>query len=676
MEWILVVLLVPLLLLGAAFPFYYMRRLHTKRQAEVQLRAPLLDSEDHRVDAALREAESGFYQCAACGFDNFKRALHCTICGEAIVDPTRVIDPKKQKLLAKQDRKKASRKQPPPPPEDEQADASREQQNATRARRQRRTRKRKEWQRKFDVKGRMFWYRASGTRCDSHSSVDSSTKLRFPGYVLEIQSICVSRLIDPTPDDDTTTDAAMEDATSDFGSLVTEEEEDEQVQMDLPEPRTVADRVVALATAFDTVQLDLVDTQTAQADRLPTMPTPLTDPQMLEVISLFRRDFPTKYAHFVAHTAGLIVPASVAHLRLNVSRELMYEDSIASFAVIRRRHLRSVIRINFWDESGIDAGGVHREWFLQLVEKIVHPATGLFVCVDRTEQTYYLNPHSHKVIGGDHLVHFFAVGRLLGRALLEGYATGFHLTLPLLKVMLGVPVSFSDLEFFDPETYKNMLWMLEHDGVDDLGLDFSVVERTTAMSDEVVVTDLIPHGRNVAVTDANKMLFLERKFKYMLFEGVERQLFALLKGLHDVVPQELLMIFDPEEFDHVLCGSDEIDVDDWEEHTKYTADLHDHPARKWFWELVREMPNEYRRRLLLFATGTSRVPIAGFGALTSYDGRLCPFTLNGVALVNDGYIIGHACFNRIDLPRHVVRDELKAVLYATLETDQYGFTTD
>ncbi|KAL3668305.1 hypothetical protein V7S43_006398 [Phytophthora oleae] len=87
------------------------------------------------------------------------------------------------------------------------------------------------------------------------------------------------------------------------------------------------------------------------------------------------------------------------------------------------------------------------------------------------------------------------------------------------------------------------------------------------------------------------------------------------------------------------------------------------------------MPNEYRRRLLQFATGSSRVPLGGFAALTSYDGRLCPFTLKSVPLVGDGFIHSHACFNRLDLPLHVVREELKAVLYAMLETEVYGFTT-
>ncbi|KAJ0398510.1 hypothetical protein P43SY_004089 [Pythium insidiosum] len=92
------------------------------------------------------------------------------------------------------------------------------------------------------------------------------------------------------------------------------------------------------------------------------------------------------------------------------------------------------------------------------------------------------------------------------------------------------------------------------------------------------------------------------------------------------------------ELDYVLSGSDEIDVEDWKRNSKWTMDLMEHPVIEWFWELVREMPNEYRRRLLVFSTGSSRVPLAGFSALTSYDGRLCPFTLKGIDVSESEYI--------------------------------------
>jgi hypothetical protein len=133
---------------------------------------------------------------------------------------------------------------------------------------------------------------------------------------------------------------------------------------------------------------------------------------------------------------------------------------------------------------------------------------------------------------------------------------------------------------------------------------------------------------------------------------------------------------DAEELDCVLSGSDEIDVDDWERNSKFTANLIEHPVRGWFWELVREMPNEYRRRLLQFSTGSSRVPHGGFASLTSYDGRLCPFMLKGVKIADSGeYIHSHACFNRLDLPQYTKKKDLKAMLYGILDSDIHGFTT-
>ncbi|KAJ0390569.1 hypothetical protein P43SY_010443 [Pythium insidiosum] len=169
----------------------------------------------------------------------------------------------------------------------------------------------------------------------------------------------------------------------------------------------------------------------------------------------------------------------------------------------------------------------------------------------RVNDTAISYPHSCHILGDNRLAHFFATGHFLGRALLEGNVTGFHLALPQLKIILGQPVSLSDREFFDPETYRNLVWLLEHDGVDALGLDFSVWEELTTAdgSTQTVVVDLIPNGRDVEGTDPNKAEFVDRKFRYMVFESVSSQLNALLKGVYEVVPPEMLMLFDAEELD-------------------------------------------------------------------------------------------------------------------------------
>ncbi|KAG7401191.1 hypothetical protein PHYBOEH_002375 [Phytophthora boehmeriae] len=660
----------------------FARRSYVRRQRSLELHAPLLNSEDRRLDAALRDAEEGFNVCQVCGFENFKRFRFCIVCGEAIRenpdtngdrDSSTETDKKKSlrlsllPLFKRDNRVQLATSQPLP---------SQQQPSRRRLRAQRR----KEWTRKMDVEGRMFWFR------DGRCNVDT----RCQGFVVKLQSSGeVSEGPDaagtgsvsppdevPIPEPDQEDDHALEGKCSPTSAVV-------------PPPTigSVEDRIASLQRGVEALRVKFVPAGDSDASKLPldaeisssqalhderVEATTMTSTSTAETMTLSSKDFPSRYAHFVTSAAAILVPPEREHFRLNVDRTNLFSDSMESLAIIPSQNVHSVLRINFLDESGVDAGGLHREWFAMLNEMLVDPKHGLFVCLNKNEQTYFLTPCSHRSKPRQ-LLHLFAVGRLLGRALLEGSMMSFHLAPPLLKLILGHPLSFADVEDLDPEMYISLLWLLENQDVDTLELDFTVTVKDGEGYRDV---ELVPGGSEISVTDSNKHDYVERKWKFLMVESITPQIAVFLQGLYEIVPRELLLLFDPAELDFLLCGSDEIDVDDWERNTKYTEELHQHRALIWFWELVREMPNEYRRRLLQFATGSSRVPLGGFSALTSYDGRLCPFTLKAVTLVGDGFIHGHACFNRLDLPLHVVRDELKAVLYAAVEMEVYGFTTD
>ncbi|GMF33300.1 unnamed protein product [Phytophthora fragariaefolia] len=668
----------------------------------------LHSSDDRRLDAALRDAEEGFNVCAVCGFENFKRFKFCTVCGDVIAG-----DDGSGGGAA--DKKKTARLSLLPLLKRESGvELVTATHSAHNSRRRLRALRRKEWTRKMDVEGRAYWFR-EGRWGDT----------QFAGYVVKFvptddrADAAAESIVPPQmgavamEDNETAPDRGEQGpqqslALASVSASVTgantsvHEEIGSSAATDTPEPEPEQEHSTSddegqgsvLQSLLESVEdciaklvrytqehytvLDAASDPAVDASNLPveidtgrsncsgdTAGAPASPP-LPETMALTIKDFPSKYAHFVTATSALLVPAEREHLRLNVERANVFEDSMESLAVIPLQNVHSVLRINFLEESGVDAGGLHREWFVMLNEMLVDPVRGLFVCTNNSEQTYFLSPCLNENILPDQLLHLYATGRLLGRALLEGSMMCFHLAPPLLKLMLGYPLSFSDLEDFDPEVYANLRWLLENDNVDALGLDFVV---TTKDGERYHDVELIPGGSAIPVTDSNKREYVERKWQYLMVESVAPQLQVFLRGLYEIIPRDLLLLFDPEEFNFLLCGSDEIDVDDWERNTKYSEDLHHHRALKWFWELVHEMPNEYRRRLLQFSTGSSRVPLGGFAALTSYDGRLCPFTLKAVSLVGDGFIHSHACFNRLDLPLHVVRDELKAVLYAVLETE-------
>ena len=94
-----------------------------------------------------------------------------------------------------------------------------------------------------------------------------------------------------------------------------------------------------------------------------------------------------------------------------------------------------------------------------------------------------------------------------------------------------------------------------------------------------------------------------------------------VKGFHDIIPAELIAIFDEQELELLISGLPEIDVDDWKAHTEYHNYNGNSPQVVWFWRIVRSMSNEERAKLLQFVTGTSKVPLNGFKDLEGMQGN-------------------------------------------------------
>ena len=97
--------------------------------------------------------------------------------------------------------------------------------------------------------------------------------------------------------------------------------------------------------------------------------------------------------------------------------------------------------------------------------------------------------------------------------------------------------------------------------------------------------------------------------------GIEEQTKAFLDGFNEVVPLEWLKYFDERELELMLCGMQEVDVDDWQRNSIYRHYTRSSKQVVWFWQYVRQLDSEKRSRLLQFVTGTCRVPVGGFAEL-------------------------------------------------------------
>ena len=275
-------------------------------------------------------------------------------------------------------------------------------------------------------------------------------------------------------------------------------------------------------------------------------------------------------------------------------------------------------------------------------QEIFDDETGLFASLNNAYIPNALSANASE----DHLMYFQAVGRFLGRALFQGILIEAHLVLPIYKHILGIPMTFSDLQFVDADLYRNLKWMRSNTGVENLCLDFSMA--IPQFQKETLIVDLIPNGRNIPLTDENKEMYIKERLKYVLLTSISEQLAAMLKGIFSVIPREMLSIFDHQELELLMCGIPEINIKDWQEHTTYVC-APKAPVIVWFWEVVEGFSTEQRARLLQFTTGAARVPVQGFKALTMNDGRICHFAIQVISLAECLYPRAHTCFNRYEI---------------------------
>lgn len=365
-----------------------------------------------------------------------------------------------------------------------------------------------------------------------------------------------------------------------------------------------------------------------------------------------------------------------------MTRENIMEETLVKLTTASPEALHTYLKITFVGEPGIDAGGLLREWFGIVCKELFSEKMGLFVPTKGENTSYWIDPLSGEK-NTKHLQYFRLAGILVGKAFFEGLVLDVHLALPLLKHVLGIPISFSDLQFLDEDLHRNSTWLKTNANVDNLCLTFSI------MMENGQEVDLKEDGRNIDVTDDNKDEYLRLVLEYRMLESISEQLQEFLNGIYDVVPKALLSVFDYQELELLLCGIPTIDMADWKANTRvrYLAD--DEGRRRttvseeaqdevvaWFWVVLESFTPEERARLLQFTTGTSRVPVEGFKGLMSSSGIIHPFTVQLVTRGDDTSSLfpkAHTCFNRLDLPLYRSMEEMETYLTMVSQMEIFGF---
>lgn len=382
------------------------------------------------------------------------------------------------------------------------------------------------------------------------------------------------------------------------------------------------------------------------------------------------------FSHFVYSLESNSVPLSLLLHRddsvIKVRRSSVFSDA---FLLFRNKSNSPEMRyIRFQDDFGeLEAGfgqGVYREFMVQACRQGFAPEYGLFN--QTSAGRLYPNPLSREATGDEaHVEKFRFLGALLGRAMRDGIVQDIPLAAHFINILLGRRNTFTQLKGFDPELHRQLLTLPEcarrsgpSDGeategeLESMGLTFTTVVDALGVMKEV---ELIPGGRDVAVTRHNCFQYIALVGDFYLNRQGAVQARAFQNGLHSIVPAAMLELFDVGETVRIICGDNSgmIDVEDWRKHTTY-HDPNDasHPSVVLFWQVVESLTSEQRSKLLRFATSMNYPPLLGFKYLSP------PFSIHLLKTEAPDIRLPSAstCFSQLKLPLytsfHTAREKI------------------
>jgi hypothetical protein len=136
-------------------------------------------------------------------------------------------------------------------------------------------------------------------------------------------------------------------------------------------------------------------------------------------------------------------PAMFDRLRIQVRRDDVLEDSFQNLNALLRGHRKYCpLNVIFEGESAVDAGGLTREFFSIISNKLVDPSKNLF----KSQDNVAFQPDGWSSELPDCDEYFKFIGRLVGKAIANGEnLDSLVFTTPFLKHIIGTPPSLTYL---------------------------------------------------------------------------------------------------------------------------------------------------------------------------------------------------------------------------------------
>eukprot|EP00127_Corallochytrium_limacisporum_P005693 Clim_evm72s210 gene=Clim_evmTU72s210 len=337
----------------------------------------------------------------------------------------------------------------------------------------------------------------------------------------------------------------------------------------------------------------------------------------------------------------------------------------------------SPIKVKFANEMGMDYGGISREYFCIMLERLFDPAYGLFIPVRRLgcgeedmDMDIPLVPNTARRTIRD-IRMFELTGRIFARLIMDGIAMqtgsafGVRFSWSMLSYMLQIDVTPRFLEIDDPELYEHKFAYVMDNDVSDLDLTFS--EEIWRDNKCCYTVDLKPGGRRIPVTEKTKHEYLDLLLMFRMRTSIKRQLEAFTAGFESVLPRSLWMDNTIESLDHIFRGEDSVEISHIQRCTLVIGGgTYYERSIEWFWLYLQSLNTTQRRRYLQFVTGSPTM------ARNNGRTRKPILTVRPIE-VHNRLPTARTCFNTLYMPTYDDYNTLKHYFDLALTEGATGF---
>ena len=290
---------------------------------------------------------------------------------------------------------------------------------------------------------------------------------------------------------------------------------------------------------------------------------------------------------------------------LSIDRKYLLQQTLQAVAKASTEKLRKGLKVVFKGEDGVDAGGVTKEFFQLLCEKLFDVNTGMWTTSFGNHNETWFNSDCTWNSEG-----FYLVGVLCGLAVYNSVILDVHFPHAIYRKLLGLPLGLEDL--IDKDVRKGLKCLLDYDGDD--------AEDVFCLTFEVAWMDLGQErkkelkvgGSDIAVTSENKEEYVRLYARWLLVDSIASQYDEFERGFNQVMEDSSLDILLAEELELLVTGTPELDFSALEGSSEYEGGFDkDFAVVQNIWKWIQSASLPTQEKFLKFCTGSSKGEFLG-----------------------------------------------------------------